>query len=187
MPSKDTLTNGTIFSTTCELYQNLSCLSERVNEAVRLIDPKFHLHLSTLRSVSEQRHPVLKCLNSIDPLLFEGRELLFNRRSQIHRDRQDPPLAYAGLFAAGNFTSGGYLVFPLLGPLRIRLRPGDFSLVRGRILEHMTEEWDGGQRIGIPHFTHTALWRNCGLAHLVSTGTLPDEDSEPEYEDYELE
>lgn len=186
MPSKDTLTNGTIWATTCELYDNLSCLSERVNEAVRLIDPKFHQHLSTLRSVSEQRHPGLKSLNAIDPLLYEGRELLYNRRSQIHNDKQDPRLAYAGLFAAGTFTSGGYLVLPHLGPLRIRFLPGDFNLVRGRILKHMIEEWNGGQRIGIPHFTHTSLWRDCRLAHLVNTVTSDDEESEVEDDDWAI-
>ena len=58
------------------------------------------------------------------------------------------------------------IFFPQLN-LRVCLLPGDFVLIRGRVLEHMIEEWDGGQRISIPHFTHTSLWRDCGLEDLV--------------------
>lgn len=168
MPSKDSMKNGTVLARTCELYGEMASLSHRVNEAVRLIDPEFYQDITTLRKRSEKKHAILKGLNSIDPLLFEGRELLFNRRSEAHTDHQDPILGYAGLFAAGNFTHGGMLVFPELGPLRLRLQPGDFVLARGRVLEHLVEEWKGGQRIGIPHFTHTALWRSCGLENRVT-------------------
>lgn len=168
MPSKDSLKTGTILARTCELFGELANLSHRVNEAVKQIDGKFHSDLSTLRKRSEKQHAILKGLNSLDPLLFEGRELLFNRRSGVHTDQQDPILGYAGLFAAGDFTKGGFLVFPELGPLRLRLLPGDFALARGRVLKHSVEDWEGGQRIGIPHFTHTALWRSCGLEHCVT-------------------
>jgi hypothetical protein len=75
-------------------------------------------------------------------------------------------LGYAGLYAAGDFKTGGHVFFPRLR-LRVRLLPGDFILIRGRVLEHEIEAFDGGQRISIPHFTHTSLWRDCGLADLV--------------------
>ncbi|KAF8834993.1 hypothetical protein BDN67DRAFT_913812 [Paxillus ammoniavirescens] len=64
---------------------------------------------------------------------MEGQEVLFNRFSGRHIDSQDPQAAYAGLFAAGSFTSGGYLHLHQLN-LQIRFFPGDFILVRGGVL-----------------------------------------------------
>lgn len=149
------------------MYRNLSSLSTSVNEVVRIADPVFHGHQQLLRKAVEEAHPIATCMNAIDPLLFEGREILFNRRSGVHRDSQDPQLAYAGLFAAGNFTEGGELELPDL-KLTLRLKPGDFVLIRGRVLQHGIRDWDGGQRICIPHFTHTSLWRDRSLEGLVS-------------------
>ena len=119
-----------------------------------------------LYKVSRAKHLSLAAWASVDPLLMEGRELLFNCLSGPHRDSLDPRLAYAGLYAAGNFTSRGYLYFRQL-KLRVHLLPGDFVLLWGRVLEHEIEAWEGGQCISIPHFTHTSLWRDCGLSHLV--------------------
>jgi hypothetical protein len=166
VPSADCLASGGVFARTAELYQEFDFLSKKINEAIRLVDPEFFSALSQLSEVSKARHSSLAAWASVDPLLMEGRELLFNRLSGRHRDSQDPPFAYAGLYAAGNFTSGGFLYFRQLN-LRVRLLPGDFVLLRGRVLEHEIEPWEGGQRISIPHFTHTSLWRNCKLDHLV--------------------
>jgi hypothetical protein len=166
VPSADCLTSGGVFSSTAELYRKLDHLSRKVNEAIRLADPIFFDALTQLSKVSKEKHSSLAVWDSVDPLLLEGRELLFNRLSGRHFDSQDPKLAYAGLYAAGNFSKGGYLFFKQLN-LRVRLLPGDFVLLRGRVLAHEIEEWEGGQRISIPHFTHTSLWRDCGLAHLV--------------------
>ena len=166
MPSADCLKSGGTFARTAELYQQLHLLSEKINDAIRLADPKFFSALSQLSEISKAKHSSLAVWASVDPLLMEGRELLFNRLSGRHRDSQDPPLAYAGLYGAGSFTSGGFLY--LREPnLHVRLLPGDFVLLRGRVLQHEIEPWDGGQRISIPHFTHTSLWRDCGLDHLV--------------------
>ena len=166
VPSADCLTKGGAFTRTADLYREFDVLSKKINETISLVDPTFFSALCQLSQVSKAKHSVLAVWASVDPLLMEGRELLFNRQSGIHRDSQDPPLAYAGLYAAGNFTAGGSLYFRQLN-LRVRLLPGDFILLRGRVLEHEIESWEGGQCISIPHFTHTSLWRNCHLDHLV--------------------
>jgi hypothetical protein len=160
------LKTGGTFARTAELYREFDLLLKKINETISLVDPSFFSALSQLSEVSKAKHSSLAIWASIDPLLMEGRELLFNHRSGRHRDSQDPPLAYAGLYVAGNFTSGGSLYFRQLN-LQVRLLPGDFVLLRGRVLEHEIESWEGGQRIGIPHFTHTSLWRDCQLDHLV--------------------
>lgn len=166
VPSSDILQTGRAFSQTTHFLKKMKGLSERINEAIRLTDPEFHQSLLQLREAALKKHPIFEALNAIDPLLLEGRELLFNRLSGIHRDSLDPILGWAGLYAAGYYTSGGYLYIPPL-KLRIRFQPGDFVLIRGRVVEHAIQEWSGGQRISIPHFTHTSLWRDCGLEHLV--------------------
>ena len=148
------------------LYQKLDLLSRKVNEAIRSADPIFFDALTQLSKVSKEKHSSLAVWDSVNPLLLEGRELLFNRLSGSHFDSQDPIKAYAGLYAAGNFNKGGHLFFRQLN-VRVRLLPGDFVLLRGRVLAHEIEEWEGSQRISIPHFTHTSLWRDCGLSHLV--------------------
>lgn len=165
MPASDMLSSGTILSKTCELFKSLELVSHRVNAVLKIVDPVFHTNLMHLRTAMEQKYAIAKCMNAVDPLLLEGREVLYNRLSGLHFDSQDPKLAYAVLLTAGNFK-GGYIWIPLL-KLRIRLEPGDLVLVRGRVLEHQIEEWEGGQRISIPHFTHTSMWRSCGLEHLV--------------------
>lgn len=165
MPCKDIISSGTKFSKTCELFKRLELVSHRINSILEIVDPQFHANLQQLRKAMEQKHAVSKCMNAIDPLLLEGREILFNRESGLHFDKQDPKLAYAVLLTAGNFK-GGYISIPLL-KLRIRLEPGDLVVIRGRVLEHEIEEWEGQQRISVPHFTHTSLWRSCGLEHLV--------------------
>ena len=167
VPSSDTIANGTTFAKTTQLYQSLQPLSERINHIIKLAEPQFYEALVKLREVSSSKHATLATYNNLDPLLMEGRELLFNRKSGRHIDLQDPVLGYAGLLSLGNFDRGGSLYLHQLN-LKVSLLPGDFVLIRGRVLEHEIEDWDGGQRISIPHFTHTSLWRDCGLAHLVA-------------------
>ena len=166
VPSPETFKTGGAFARTAQLYQEFDHLSKMINETIKLVDPVFFDALTKFHQVSTAKHSSLAAWTSVDSLLMEGRELLFNRISGRHRDKQDPKLAYAGLYAAGNFKSGGHVSFPQLN-LRVRLLPGDFVLLRGRVLEHEIEAWDGGQRISIPHFTHTNLWRDCGLQDLV--------------------
>lgn len=166
MPSGDTIRTGTAFSATCKLYKELTSLSRRVNEAVKIADPIFHKQLSELREQVEAHEALADAMNKIDPLLFEGREIIFNRLSDYHRDSQDPQLGFVALYAAGDFK-GGLLDLPEL-KLKVRLEPGDLVLFRGRVLRHRIGEWDNGQRISIPHFTHTSLWRHEKVAGQVS-------------------
>lgn len=166
MPASDMLKNGTIWTKTCNYMEELDLLSEQVNQVVKLVDPVFYQSLLKLQD-AVQGCSSMKALNSIDQLLFEGRELLFNRQSGPHKDSQDPKGGYAGLYALGNFKGGNLRVNLLKGSIRMRLEPGDFILLRGRVFEHWVEDWTGGQRIAMPHFTHTSLWKRFGLENLV--------------------
>lgn len=166
VPSSDTIASGKTLAASCTMFRTMEHLSTRVNEVTRIADPIFYDNLLRLREAVQKKHALAEAFNAIDSLAYEGREILFNRMSGIHNDSQDPPLAYAGLKVAGDFTSGGQLEVPELN-LRLRMLPGDFSLIRGRVLKHGILPWEGGQRICVPHFTHTSLWRSVNMAHLV--------------------
>ena len=101
-----------------------------------------------------------------DLLIYEDHEILYNRTSTLHTDSSDPQNGWAILTAFGTFK-GGYVRLPNLG-LRIRLEPGDAIALRGRVIPHEVEAWDGGQRISIPHFTHSSVWRSMGFTSVFT-------------------
>ncbi|KIN94298.1 hypothetical protein M404DRAFT_168700, partial [Pisolithus tinctorius Marx 270] len=141
-------------------------LSRSINQVLHVIDPGFYAKITHLREVVEEKFPAVKAFNRDDPLLFEGREIIFNRKSGPHVDRQDPQMGWVALVALGEFT-GGNLHCPQLG-LDVRLEPGDVILLRGRVVRHQIKDWDEEQRIVIAHFTHTCLWEAAGLEKQVS-------------------
>jgi hypothetical protein len=75
-------------------------------------------------------------------------------------DIQDPPLSWAVLVAFEDFTGGGVYIESL--GLRIRYRPGDCIAIRGRVVPHEVMDDYQGQRISIPHFTHSDAWKAVG-------------------------
>ena len=114
--SPESFKTGGAFSRTADLYRKLSLLSKKINESIELVDPVFFDALTQLHRKATAKHASLAAWRSVDPLLLEGRELLLNRISGRHCDHQDPKLAYAGLYAAGNFKLGGYIFFPSIKP-----------------------------------------------------------------------
>jgi hypothetical protein len=164
VPPMDIMKSGTIFAATIKLFKELRYLSHRVNEVIRCVDPDFYENCLKLRE-RFRRLPFLQALSSIDPLVVEGREALFNRESPEHTDSSDPPWSLAVLVALGNFR-GGDVNMKQLG-LTVRMEPGDVVVLRGRVIKHGILAWVGGQRICIPHFTHTSLWKLLNLWGLV--------------------
>jgi hypothetical protein len=141
---------------TCQIVRDLEILSHRINACLEFADPEHYADAVALRNLIRKVAASYDVLAESDVLVYEGREILFNRMSGLHVDIQDPHLGWAILAALGSHK-GGHIYFPHLG-LRVRLEPGDIILLRGRVIPHQVEEWDG-QRISIPHFTHSSMWR----------------------------
>ncbi|KAI0069444.1 hypothetical protein K474DRAFT_1610449 [Panus rudis PR-1116 ss-1] len=95
-------------------------------------------------------------------MLYEGREIVFNRWSARHVDRQDPHFGWACIVYFGTF-SVTRLIFPQLG-LVVYLRPGDMVWFRGRDLIHEVPEWEGGDRNFLVHFTHESIWKMADIS-----------------------
>ena len=75
VPSPETFKSGGAFARTSQLYRELELLSKKVNEAMQLVDPVFYEALRQLDEVARGKHASWR---SVDGLLFEGCELLFN-------------------------------------------------------------------------------------------------------------
>lgn len=160
--STDFIKSGSQFSTTTTAVAEMRSLSLLVNVVLEKIDPNQYEALKTLHTKIIQRSPAVRAISSIDPLLMEGRAIMFNRKTPSHTDRLDPLRAWATMITFGNFTEGGECYIERLR-LRIRYLPGDAIIIRGRILAHEVEEWGPGQRISIAHFTHSSLWESEGM------------------------
>lgn len=172
MPCTEFMRSGHYFSQYSSLSHKLQMVSHRVNAALKAVDPEHYKRAEALRGRLEDTFPFVNALNTNDPLVYEAREILFNIQKEVHVDRQDPPMSWVVDLALGEHQ-GGHLVLPQLG-LRIRLEPGDVIMLRGRMIRHGVEDWTGGQRISMPHFTHSSTWRMMGMGHLVGLRDAAD-------------
>ena len=161
--STDFIKSCSQFSTTTTTLAELKSLSLLVNTILEKIDKDQFEALTSLHAKISRKYPIIKALSAIDPLIMEGRAIMFNRKTPSHTDRLDPVHAWATMITFGNFTEGGECYIKRLR-LRIRYLPGDAIIIRGRILAHEVEEWGPGQRVSIAHFTHTSLWESEGMS-----------------------
>lgn len=144
-----------------KLLDEMALVSTRINYGLSLIDePHFAAHQALQKAVHEA-YPHARALNAVDPLIMEGRAIMWNRQTPLHPDRLDPVQSWAVLLVSGEFK-GGHLFIPKLR-LRLRYLPGDMIFLRGCILPHEVESWEGGQRVSIAHFTHQSLWNEFNL------------------------
>ena len=149
--------DGDGMNATCLITRKLAEVSAGVNAVLKYGDPDHFREASLLREKLREAIPSYNNLSTEDLLIYEGRQFLYNCHTAQHTDRQDPPKSYAVLAGFGSFR-GGHFRFPTLG-LRARMGPGDAIALRGRVVPHEVEEWEGGQRISVPHFTHSSMWR----------------------------
>ena len=160
VPTSEYIGTGKSYQATTTLVQQLQPVSYRVNAILKHIDPDHHTEAIKVRERLCHSYPGYAALATIDPLIYEGREIIWNRMSGLHTDTQDPPLGWAILTGFGDFKGGAAWIKPL--NLVIRYEPGDVLAIRGRVLAHEVRGDFIGQRITIPHFTHSSVWRAVG-------------------------
>jgi hypothetical protein len=158
--SADLLRNGKTFNAATTLTHDLRICASRINGVLKAIDPIQYAALVDLNIAIDEKYPHVMALRTIDPLLLEGRAIMFNRQTPEHLDEDDPWNSWAFLLVLGNFKQG-HLYIPRL-KLRLFYEPGVLVAIRGRILSHEVEAWIGGQRISIAHFMHKSLWDEFG-------------------------
>lgn len=141
---------------TCHIVKLLEIVSHRINVALEHADPDHYIEAWALKDLVYKARSSYATLAGWNVLIYKGREILYNQMSSRHTNSQDPHLGWAVLTTFG-FHKGGHLYLPHLG-LPVRLEPGDVVVLRGCVVPHEIEEWVG-QRISIPHFTHSSMWR----------------------------
>lgn len=165
--SKPQLGTCTNYSACAKLVYEIKLLSVRLNEALKQLDPDAHKSHKDLSEKIKLDYPHARARASIDPILFQGRSVIFNRQTPNHVDKKDPKLGWNPLTTAGDYTGGCLRIRRL--KLRMWYGPGCCVFLRGAILPHEVEEFEGGQRISIAHFCHESLWKEVGVK-LCSSG-----------------
>jgi hypothetical protein len=159
--SKPQLGSSARFSACEKLVHEIRLLSERINKALSLIDPTAYDAHVLLRQKLIEKFPFAKGRASIDPTLFQGRSVIYNRQTPNHLDGRDPTIGWTPLFVTGEFTGGGLRIRRL--GLRMSFTPGTCIFLRGRVLPHEIEVFGGGQRVSIAHFCHQSVWAEMGV------------------------
>jgi hypothetical protein len=159
--SKPQLGTCVAYSSCAKLVDEISMLSARLNEALKQLDPDAYASHVELSNKIKKDYPHARARASIDPILFQGRSVIFNRQTPNHIDRKDPKLGWNPLTTAGNYTGGHMRIRRL--KLRMWYGAGSCIFVRGAILPHEVEEFEGGQCISIAHFCHESLWKEVGV------------------------
>lgn len=86
------------------------------------MDPTHHEQVAALRKYVEELYAFTRTLGALDPLLYEGHEVLLNVSADEHTDRHDPRKSWVIIATLGNHQ-GGHLFIRHLN-LRIRMEPG---------------------------------------------------------------
>lgn len=149
----------------------MSLASHRINEVLRLLDPLAHKSHLMLREKLISMYAHVRSRAAISPLLFQGQSYIYNRQTPNHFDPREPKVAWTPLFTAGSYV-GGYLRIRRLG-LRMWFGPGACIFLRGRLLPHEIEHFEGGQLISVAHFCHKSVWDEAGV-EFISSKVLPE-------------
>ncbi|KAF5359966.1 hypothetical protein D9757_012147 [Collybiopsis confluens] len=181
VPSRDFIKSGKAFSKSMELLNELRFFSFGINSFLKTIDPTQYKSLQDARNKGHAQYPFLKMIDTVDPLLMEGRAIMWNRITPDHKDSRDPLVAWAALVVLGRIKSG-FLFFRQLN-LKVRYQAGDVVWLRGAILDHEVDVWDGEQRICVAHFTHQSYFADLGCECLTAPGVTPTEPPVPSSEE----
>ncbi|KAF5344979.1 hypothetical protein D9757_013787 [Collybiopsis confluens] len=177
VPSRDFLKSGPAFCQSVELLDHLRVFSAGINAFLRVMDPTQYRSLREAQKEGHKKYPYLRMVDSVDPLLMEGRAVMWNRTTSDHQDIGDPKVAWAALVVLGKIRSG-WLIFRQLN-LKVRYQPGDVVWLRGAILDHEVDVWEGEQRICVAHFTHQSYFNDLGVVCSTAPGVEPTDPPPP--------
>ena len=183
VPSSSILASGRKFAASMKALSEFRIVAKRLNGVLDLLDPGAAHQYKLLKDIAMKKLDYLRAIGTVDPSYWQGRVILFNRQTPPHRDTLNPPAEWTPLQAAGSFTDGGSLYIHDLN-LRLRYLPGDLIFLRGCLLKHSVEPWEGDQRISAAYFSHESFWRYFGQRLSVTPTDLgPGIEAERSLED----
>ncbi|KAJ7132005.1 hypothetical protein C8R46DRAFT_1235780 [Mycena filopes] len=101
--SSHIIKTGNSYSYSFRLMAQLRLVSLRINSLIQHADNPHYDGLKELKTKAEDLYEHIKSMNSGDPLLMEGREIMYNRKTGQHTDRSDPKRGWAVLVVVGPF------------------------------------------------------------------------------------
>jgi len=152
----DILATGTTLIKAVQLLKDLTLLSSRINEVLRVVDEPYHQKLSELRDIIHQSQPVLASISGTNGLLFEACKIVINDKTQLPGHSDKNKVGFIGFTALGSFK-GGMLYIPTLH-LKARLSPGDFIFIQSEVLQYEMLSWSGDLHIVIGDFSQKSTW-----------------------------
>ena len=66
------------------LRREIKISSIMINSLLEIFDPTQYQALSQLRDAVHKKYPAAQALDSVDPLMMEGRAIMFNRQTGYH-------------------------------------------------------------------------------------------------------
>jgi len=85
------------------------------------------------------------------PSIFSGLEVISNRKTLIHRDRQSAPAMYDFLVSAGNHKETWFTLPDI--KTKLLYDPGTVTAICGKVLRHAVKKWQKDtDRLCIAHF-----------------------------------
>ncbi|KAJ6451218.1 hypothetical protein C8R47DRAFT_1084166 [Mycena vitilis] len=148
--ARDVIKSGRTFAASLSLIEQMRFISARVNTMIQAVDPVNFDQLKSLRTEAERINYFLQILNKSDPLVMEGREIMWNRQTGLHKDGSDPARSWAVLVVFGPFT-GGALSIPCLG-LRMRYTNGTMIMDQNSVCHAhamaLNHKWERLERHG---------------------------------------
>ena len=159
---------GPSFRGTFRAMGDFSVVAAFCSTLLKLIDPLQHGLLWEFRDRRYKTFEEQRIFEPFGPtLLWECCEVVFNRWSPPHPDRNDPNYSWACIVYFGTFRDA-WFNFPQLG-LKVRIRPGDVVFFRGKDLIHAVPDWGDGERNFLIYFTHESAWHNVGMGGRCSS------------------
>ena len=103
-PASDILHSGKMFRTAVDAISGLDMVSAYVMASLEYIDPTQYALLNQLWKETCNKEKVQKLFDSINGgLVYEGREVVFNRESKGHWDSHDPDWSWGNILYFGTF------------------------------------------------------------------------------------
>lgn len=159
-PARDVIKNVLNLNAAMGLLKWMSIVGQRIDNLYKTMDPQQHAFLVDVRTKLKEKYPAYEALGSIDPTVFHGRSLIYNRSTPLHTDRKDPKPNLTPVLTLGEYTLG-ILTIPSLG-LKVDYGPGTLVMLRGGFLPHEVT-YHGGQRVSIAHFMHAYMLKEAGI------------------------
>ncbi|KAJ7129940.1 hypothetical protein C8R46DRAFT_1330011 [Mycena filopes] len=157
--SHDMINNCGTFSRSMEYINHTHMVSYHVNSLLAHINPTYYAAAQEVHAKSEDELPFSKRLGYSDPLVYEGCELLMNRKTPNHTNNSDLINSWMILIAGADTVDTDMYTCNL--NLCTCFCPSDAIAIHGKCIVHSVPHFTDGQHISVAYFTHKTTMGCC--------------------------